>query len=419
MRKNNVLKIFVIILCLFFSGCSASETRGKMEEGKINIKLITYTDEKMMERNPGYESFDRVKDEWIQQNPDVNVIETIEKMDFYNSEIAMKATQDKLPDLYFFPCSYFLEWRMMNLMMDVSEYIDADSYDKDVLNSASFDGQILGFPLFLVNGTIVLYRKDQYPDGFPKDMSELENIVELQIAYAGNRNIPSVLSSYVDRKWFEHFRLRDKQTMFTDQEFRNSVQKAKRLLTSPAVYRKKYSKKFEKDIIEFEKGNYSAIICSFDEAYRIITDLEGNDLLNQISFATLPGADHITYGNYYFLAVHPSVEEDPVKLKKCMEFCNYVTGRRYADELMRNTGMHSAVKSDFAYNNSKLKEMWEFIDSVPHNPVISNELSYGVWADFFADFDSLIASDDEFQEYETLSLLQDAYEKYYYTKRLQ
>lgn len=139
--KKNITLILAAAALLSASGCG----KDAKDDGKIDFSVGLWPDETQAE---ALEKKNKIKDDFMQENPDINIIPNTYKFD--TKTFSMKASAGQLPNLY---NTYFTDIQQIiknGYAADLTEVFDEYGYDKylnpQLIELCSNDGKVYALP---------------------------------------------------------------------------------------------------------------------------------------------------------------------------------------------------------------------------------------------------------------------------------
>ena len=447
-------KIIFFSLCFFQAGCAIPATKSS---DTISITLMDPFEFPENSYSMATEIYDTTLHQWEEEHPEIDLQERHLKSSDYYIELASYATIDRgFSDIYVIPAGIMPYWQRQNLIYDVTdEILDSTYYDScqpDLLQPFMENDHIYGFPMTNQSYTIVVYDKnvwasigyDEFPDNWEDIINANETIHKkgydctIGFSNANTSNaITQLLSSlainYCGEKWFDDLIDKDSDAMFTDDNFILALKDMKKICDS-GIFPKDYNAGNNAGALNcFLNGQCPAAILNSDSLYELQQRMKSSDSAryDQLGFAFLPQSYHaqtdkskshyVSQRNIaYALVINAKVAEDPRKLKACIEFCEFMTGKPYANNMTERFGFPSFTISDTDYEGDdttwiRMLNLLSEADADPKRLFYKNPESYmgnGVWASANAEITSWLNGVD-YTPGEIANLIQDGYEKYY------
>ena len=381
-RSFRILTLIMITsLTLMLCGCNEktevtlSTSPDKLAEsdlaykGEITIASACRHDPKYGDLvNASADVYNELTDIWNGKHPDIKL-----SSEYMNaSEIAGLARMGELPDIVLLDsqtagvlykhhkvCSIDKEL-ILNGTEDDPNNIDLSTYTRY--------GEAFAFPALCESYTVVIYDGGAM-DSFPATLGELKlegkaakkQGYDALIAWPdknGGNAVYSILSPQLalqkgGRAWLSAMSEGDRTRMLTDDVMLNAMDRTSRIMGS-GVFSDESSEMDAKDAMKaFYDGKYPAIMVSGSDIYKTLETVKEKDpeLYERLEFAALPvsnDADRVIVpcGTSTCLLISTEVASDPDKTKACLDLCQYLTGKAYADEMAASYGMNAFAKAD-------------------------------------------------------------------------
>ena len=463
-HKRTIFLYTILLSVCFLSGCAFTSDNVPQPEKQpvITITLMDACDLTEGVYNVSDEIFDMTLQQWYEEHPEVGIQEKrVRSADYFTYLSSYATIGHGLPDVFILPAGSIQAWSSCNLILDVTDAIDHSeeyaAYNIESLQPFISNDLCYGFPLSNQSNTIIVYDKNIWDSigyhDFPNNWadvihanSQLQNMgYDCAIGFS-NADTYSPITyllnqssrKYCGAEWFDGLIARDKQTMFTDDGFQNALSELKQLYDSkifpqdtlssaldyfieghcPALILKTDSLyKLQQRLLEVSPERYSQLDFSFIPLYfQYETDVMNEDFT--AAYATSTGIEKA-------LVINAAVANDPDRLKACIEFCKYMTGSHYADNMTEQYGFKSFTKSDNSYSGNDPTWMRlldclygeEATSSVINCKRMELFLGNGVWSTANSTlWDWLQGHDHSVNE--IANYIQDCYEKYYMPKDL-
>lgn len=365
-NKNQYIAVLLLLgLLLIFGGCANANTT----DDDI-ITLLDPYEEREDIFSATNDVYNKTLGEFKKEHPEITFErKVIRNEDYYGNVSSYAAMQRGLTDVFVISASNIDDWIEKGAICSEPEHIYPLSnkymtmivYDKGALKAAGFDS-------------------------FPNNWEDTINVMGTEIAMC-EMNGGSVRRTYLtpytymccSDVWFDS--LNDKQfetTPFIDEEFVTALNMTKKLcdfaLTEDEL------KVSDRALDRFLKGDVIAAVITTDEMYELKEKMlkEAPERYENLGFSFLPAniendykgsktsAEYMTTtGISTVLALNSELKENPEKLKKCDEFCKYMTGQVFADNMAEMFGFECENKSDKSYNGDDVvwSDMLKLIDA--------------------------------------------------------
>lgn len=343
--------------------------------GDLNIMHFSTSEES--EGNGGSDGFRTVLAAWNEAHPDINLVENVLANAEYKTQLQTLASADDLPDVFLLQGMNTIQWADQNLVLDLTEYINASPYAADY-NEAYFAPFKVGDSIYaypaLTGGTctVVIYDKAMWAeagyDTFPSTWEEVEaaseyfneqGITTCAFGNGGkwqaNSDFLSTLGNrYTGPDWFMSLIAKD-GAAFTDEKFIAALTEMQRLFTQTSIFNEDFNTVTNEDAREYYiSGDAAAFIGgNWDESYIAATLQETDEeKFNNIGFAVLPQPADATeapnsqnIGLGYGVAINTKVAEDPDKLAAAIDLAQEITGPAFSSFVAEKYALGGLTKA--------------------------------------------------------------------------
>lgn len=350
-NKNQYIAVLLLLgLFLIFGGCAnANATDDDI------ITLLDPYEEREDIFSATSDVYNKTLSQFKNEHPEIIFTRKVIRNEDYYGNINSYATMQKgLSDVFVIPTSRISDWIEKGEICSEPEYI---------------------YPLSNKNMTIIVYDKKALKaagfDLFPNNWEDALSAMDTGIAMC-EMNGGSLRSTYLtpytymccSDTWIDS--LKDKQletTPFLDDEFVTSLKLTKKLCDLALT--KDDLKISDRALVRFLNGDVIAAVITTDEMYELKEKMlkEAPERYENLGFSFLPAniendykgsktsAEYMTTtGVSTVLVINSKLKENPEKLKKCDEFCKYMTGQTFADNMAEMFGFECENKSDKSYN---------------------------------------------------------------------
>ena len=354
-NKNKYIAVLLLLgLFLIFDGCTNANTTDDDA-----ITLLDPYEERDDIFSATSDVYNKTLGEFKKEHPEITFErKVIRNEDYYGNVSSYAAMQRGLTDVFVISASNIDDWIEKGAICSEPEHIYPLSnkymtmivYDKGALKAAGFDS-------------------------FPNNWEDTINVMGTEIAMC-EMNGGSVRRTYLtpytymccSDAWIDS--LKGKQfetTPFLDDEFVASLKMTKKLCDLALT--KDDLKISDRALVRFLNGDVIAAVITTDEMYELKERLleEAPEKYENIGFSFLPanveadfkdskiGAEYMTTtGVSTVLVINSKLKENPEKLKKCEEFCKYMTGQVFADNMAEMFGFECENKSDKTYKGDDI-----------------------------------------------------------------
>lgn len=343
--------------------------------GDLNIMHFSTSEES--EGNGGSDGFRTVLAAWNEAHPDINLVENVLANAEYKTQLQTLASADDLPDVFLLQGMNTIQWADQNLVLDLTEYINASPYAADY-NEAYFAPFKVGDSIYaypaLTGGTctVVIYDKAMWAeagyDTFPSTWEEVEaaseyfneqGITTCAFGNGGkwqaNSDFLSTLGNrYTGPDWFMSL-IAKQGAAFTDEKFVAALTEMQRLFTQTSIFNEDFNTVTNEDAREYYiSGDAASFIGgNWDESYIASTLQESDEeKFNNIGFAVLPQPADATeapnsqnIGLGYGVAINTKVAEDPDKLAAAIDLAQELTGPAFSSYVAENYALGGLTKA--------------------------------------------------------------------------
>lgn len=366
-KTKYIAVLLIVAVCLSVLGCSQNITK---DDDKIT--LLDPYEVREDTYNATGDVYNKTIGEFENNHQEIRIDrKTIRNEDYYGNINSYAAIERGLTDVFVISTASIDDFIRKGAICEEAEYI---------------------YPLSNINKTIIVYDKDKWAakgfEKFPDNWEDIINVKDEKISI-GEMSGSSVRKTYLTPftyiccgdEWVNSLKDDQSEAPFVDDTFVTALEMTKELCDR--TLSKDDYEISNRSIDRFLDGDVSAAVISINDMYELKEKMVKEDpkRYSQLGFSFIPanierdrdkgendmsgGAstnnkeDDINNKNVKYmtttgistvLVINSKVKEKPEKLAKCQEFCKFMGGQVFADNMAEMFGFECENKSDKTYN---------------------------------------------------------------------
>ena len=331
-------------------------------EEPVELNMLVFHTREIRASSSECDIFWKRVDEWKEAHPEVTLNESTMEQADYHVKVQAMAAAGEISDITFVKGSWFTTFVDNELLMPLSEAIDAyeykDAWRDGIFGAATRDGEIYGIPNQFATTCLVYYNAEMFKeigyDSFPTTWDEFfdagakfrEKGVDM-VALGNKDKWPAescILSALGDRftgiDWTNSIIARDGQAKFTDQAFVDALALLQRM-SAEGILNADYNTVNNDQSQAYVYNGKAA--CTF-EGFWAVSSFNAKadpEVLPNIEVAMMPtldgtGTNATSGGAGWFCGLSNALEG--AKKDAALDFLFYVYGIGYSEDLAGTYG---------------------------------------------------------------------------------